>query len=276
MTKKHDIIWLNTIDSTNDEARRRMDTLDNLSVLSAREQTKGRGQRGNTWSADPGENLTFSIVMRFGGHGGLIPVRALDQFVISEIAALTVVDLLASHDIEAKIKWPNDIYVGSKKICGILIENSVRDALLSTSIIGIGLNINQTVFDPSLPNPTSMALCTETNGSNLSPEAVLEEFMDIFKSYCSRYLNITGGFTRLRRLYLSQLWCLNEPAEFIDLTTACTSSSTETDDNVGKQPTGRIFNGTIKGLSPIGHLRILDTEKGELKEFAFKEIGYII
>ena len=87
---------------------------------------------------------------------------------------------------------------------------------------------------------------------------LLEEFMDIFKSYCRRYLNITGGYTRLRKLYLSQLWRNNEPAEFIDSTT------------------GQQFKGTIKGLSEIGLLRVLDIEKGELKEFAFKEIGYII
>ena len=258
MTKKHDIIWLDTIDSTNDDARRRIDTLDNLSVLSAREQTAGRGQRGNIWSAKPGENLTFSIIMKFGGHNGLTPVRALDQFVISEIAALSVVDLLASHDIEAKVKWPNDIYVGPNKICGILIENSVRDAFLTSSIVGIGLNVNQTVFDTSLPNPTSIALCAPSTCEVLSPESLLEEFMDIFKSYCTRYMNITGGYARLRKLYLSQLWRLDEPAEFID------------------QNTSIQFHGTIKGLSTIGHLQVMDTEKGELKEFAFKEIGYII
>ena len=257
MTKKHDIMWFDTIDSTNNEAKRRIDTLDNLSVLSAMEQTDGRGQRGNTWSAKPGENLTFSIVMKFG-HGGLNLVRALDQFVISEIAALSVVDLLASHEIEAKVKWPNDIYVGSDKICGILIENSVRDSFLSTSIIGIGLNINQTDFDPSLPNPTSMALCIPSNETELSPDALLEEFMDIFKSYCTRYLNITGGYTRLHKLYLSQLWRFDDHADFLDLTT------------------GNSFRGRIKGLSPIGHLQVLNTEKGELKEFAFKEISYII
>ena len=257
MTKKHDIMWFDTIDSTNNEAKRRIDSLDNLSVLSATEQTAGRGQRGNTWSAKPGENLTFSIVMKFG-HGDLTPVRALDQFVISEIAALSVVDLLGEHDIEAKVKWPNDIYVGSKKICGILIENSVRDAFIASSIIGIGLNVNQTVFDPSLPNPTSMVLCNLTPSSVVTPKELLEEFMDIFKSYCRRYLNITGGYTRLRKLYLSQLWRNNEPAEFIDSTT------------------GQQFKGTIKGLSEIGLLRVLDIEKGELKEFAFKEIGYII
>ena len=249
MTKKHDIIWLDSVDSTNNEAKRQIDTLDNLSVLSALRQTSGRGQRGNTWSAAAGENLTFSIVMKYG------QVRAIDQFVISEITALSVVDFLALHGICARIKWPNDIYVDDRKICGILIEHSVRDAMLSSSIVGIGLNVNQRNFDVNLPNPTSMALCT---AEEYSLTSLLEEFMDIFSSYCTRFINITGGFSRLRKLYLSQLWRMETDARYIDLTTS------------------EEFTGRIKGLSNIGHLQIEDTKKGELKEFAFKEISYII
>ena len=256
MTKKHDIIWLDTVDSTNNEVRRRISNLDNLSVLSASEQTAGRGQTGNTWIAAPGENLTFSIVIKFGKDSwAFAPLRALDQFVISEITALSVVDLLAAHDIHAKIKWPNDIYVGDRKICGILIENSLRERMLSSSIIGVGLNVNQTSFDPSLPNPASMALCS---GHSLPLEPLLEEFMYIIKGYCTRYMNITGGLARLRKLYLAQMWRLNEPAVYMDMIS------------------GNRFSGKIKGLSDIGHLLVEETEKGGLKEFAFKEISFII
>lgn len=268
MTKKHDIIWLESIDSTNDEARRRLPELDNLSVLSARQQTAGRGQRGNTWTSEPGDNLTFSIVLKYGS-GALTQIRAVDQSAISEITALSVVDLLSSHGIGSKIKWPNDIYAGDRKICGILIEHSVRDACLSSSIIGVGLNVNQKEFNPALPNPTSMLLSSSSHPeySSCHPERsegpiplhpLLEEFMDIFKGYCSRYLNITGGLSRLRKLYLSQMWRKDVPARYID----CSD--------------GREFEGIIRGLSEIGHLLVEDTEKGELKEFAFKEIGYII
>ena len=255
MAKKHDIIWLDTVDSTNDEARRRISDLDNLSVLSALEQTAGRGQRGNRWAARAGENLTFTIVLKYG-HGALPSVRAVDQFTISEITALTVVDLLASHGIEAKIKWPNDIYVGNKKICGILIENSVREGMLSSSIIGIGLNVNQTEFDPSLPNPTSMLL--QNTATPLEIHEILKEYMDIFRTYINRYMNITGGMSRLRRLYLSQMWRKDVPARFID------------------NSDGREFEGIIRGLNQIGLIMIEDIEKGELREFAFKEISYII
>ena len=254
MTKKHDIIWLESVDSTNEEARRRISTLDNLSVLSAFTQTAGRGQRGNTWSASPGENLTFSIVLKYGS-GATHEIRALDQSVISEITALSVVDFLASHGIGTKIKWPNDIYAGDRKICGILIEHSVRDGLLSSSIIGIGLNVNQRNFDVNIPNPTSMALCMD---QSLSPTVLLEEFMETFYGYWKRYLNITGGLTGIRRLYLSQMWRKDSPARYLDMVS------------------GKEFTGIIRGLSDIGHLMVEDTEKGELKEFAFKEISYII
>ena len=260
MAKKHDIIWYDTLDSTNDEARRHILHLDNLSVISARRQTAGRGQRGSTWSAEAGLNLTFSIVCRYCGslseeYGSLPPVMADDQFAISALTALSVVSLLKSHGITAKVKWPNDIYVGNMKICGILIENSLIGASLSHSIIGIGLNVNQTVFDPSLPNPTSMAAC---NGREIKPATLLEEFMDIFSKSCTDYLSTADGLPRLRTEYLERLWRMEETASYVE-----TAS-------------GREFSGRIKGLSEIGHIIIEDTEKGELKEFAFKEIGYII
>ena len=179
----------------------------------------------------------------------------MDQSVISEITALSVVDFLAAHGIEAKIKWPNDIYAGDRKICGILIEHSVRSGLLSSSIIGIGLNVNQRNFDVNLPNPISMALCLD---QTLSLTGLLEEFMQTFRGYWRRYLNITGGLTRVRRLYLSQMWRKDSPARYLDTVS------------------GKEFTGIIRGLSDIGHLMVEDIEKGELKEFAFKEIGYII
>ncbi len=255
MAKKHDIIWLDTVDSTNDEARRRISDLDNLSVLSALEQTAGRGQRGNSWSAASGKNLTFTIVLKYGSHT-LPLVRALDQFAISEITALTVIDLLALHGIEAKIKWPNDIYVGDRKICGILIEHSVREGMLSSSIVGVGLNVNQTEFDPSLPNPTSMIL--QNTATDFEIHEILKVFMDIFCRYIDRYLNITGGLIRIRKLYLSQMWRKDIPARFVD------------------NSDGHEFEGIIRGLNEIGLMMIEDKEKGELREFAFKEISYII
>ena len=209
MAKKHDIIWLKSVDSTNEECRRRISDMDNLSVVSAMSQTHGRGQHENTWLSAPGENLTFSVVLKFQSPSNsdeyLEPMQAFDQCIISEITALSVVDLLASHDIQAKIKLPNDIYVAGKKVCGILIENAVRGEWMTHSIIGIGLNVNQRNFDVSLPNPTSMALLSDGNDAVYDLEALLEEFMEIFRQYLDRYCHIRGGYGRLHRLFSAQL-----------------------------------------------------------------------
>ncbi len=174
MSKKHDIIWFNTLDSTNDEARRRIHEIDNLSVVAAFEQTHGRGQGDHTWLSPRGENLLFSIVLKF--EEGRMPAK--DSFKISRHTSESLVEFLAGHGIEAWIKPPNDIYVGYRKICGTLIENSIRGAWVSSSIIGIGLNINQRNFDVMLPNPTSMVL--ETKNETYDLNVCLMEFLDIF------------------------------------------------------------------------------------------------
>ena len=181
MKSNFDIIWLDSIDSTNDEVKRRISDLDNLSVLSTLSQTKGRGQGDHIWISEPGSNLLFSIVLKYSSSADsvqspLLSVQAHDQIVISQITALSVVDLLAAHEIEAKIKWPNDIYVGDKKICGILIEHSVRGNWLTSSIIGIGLNVNQRNFDVNLPDPISMVLLDTDSENDYNTRELLDEF----------------------------------------------------------------------------------------------------
>ena len=288
MAKKHDIIWYDRLDSTNDEAGRRISELDNLSVLSASWQTSGRGQRGNTWISAAGENLTFSVVLKYSMKGLPAP-PALRQFILNEIASLSVVGLLARHNIEAKIKWPNDIYAGDRKICGMLIEHSLMGKLLSHSIVGIGLNVNQTEFDPSLPNPTSMKVIT---AQHHEPEALLEEFMDIFEHNLRSYIPHSGDnidTEAFRKKYIKHLWRMNETSCFIDHTVlpeghhngpmnivVSSPAPSEHESYSSFSSAGRVFTGIIRGLTPFGHIMIEDTEKGELKEFAFKEIGYII
>ena len=253
MKSKHKIIWLNEVDSTNEEAKRHISVIDNLSVLTALSQTAGRGQRGNSWLSAPGENLTFSIVLKHEPK-----VKAYDQFVISEIVSLSVVDFLSSYGISARIKWPNDIYVGDRKICGILIEHSVTGDSLSSSVVGIGLNINQRNFNVNLPNPTSMVL---SGAESMDIQQCLEEFMDIFKAYVERYLHIKGGYAKIRKMYLAQIWKMDVPAEYIDY-----KSDTEE----------RRFTGVIKGISDVGLLLVKDNDSGDIQEYGFKEIGYIL
>ncbi len=124
-------------------------------ALMAREQTAGRGQRGNSWEAEPGKNITLSVMLRPDN------LPALRQFEISEAVALGVADTVESLGIEGvAVKWPNDIYVGDRKIAGILIENSIRGANIAYSVAGIGLNVNQTEFRSDAPNPVSIAQLT--------------------------------------------------------------------------------------------------------------------
>ena len=284
---KADIIWLGSTDSTNEEARRRISDIDNLSVLSALEQTAGRGQRGNKWSSAPGENLTFSIILKFRTDGiqetAFLPaIKAYDQFMLTEIASLSMIRFLHGLGISARIKWPNDIYIGSKKICGMLIENSLRGNHISSSIIGIGLNINQRNFDVNIPNPTSVVI--ESDCDSLDIRKCLDEFIKIFLSEAGRYLKHVSEsekelrYQELRHEYMSYLWRVNEEAWYIDFT-SLSDGHLQSPMNIHlhkPQTDGRIFKGIIKGISPSGNILIDDIEKGELKEFAFKEIGYVI
>lgn len=207
-----DILWLDKAESSNDEARKAIDSLDNLSVIAVRCQTRGRGQSTNTWLTNPSENLTFSIVLK---NPEILPT---EQIAISQITALSVVDYLALHGISAKIKLPNDIYVGTKKICGLLIEHSIRSNKIMWSIIGIGINVNQTVFPSSLPNPTSIMLEKQKSGngdltkstSELELDLELYQFHQIYSAYYTKYLNCKNetALAELNQLFKSQLRCI--------------------------------------------------------------------
>lgn len=286
MTKKYDIMWSEELDSTNEEARRRISELDNLSVLSVERQTAGRGQRGNRWISAAGENLTFSIILKFrkgdasseesSCDSAVLPqLKAVDQFVLSEISSLALVRLLESHGIRASVKWPNDIYIGSCKVCGMLIENSILGSSVSSSIIGIGLNVNQRNFDVSLPNPTSMLL--EAMKTEYDLKALLDEFMNIFVNFIDRFMDDRqDSFGELRDEYLSHLWRLNETARFIDYTVLPSGHSDKPVVTGITDIAGREFTGIIRGLSHVGNLLVEDLDAVALREFSFKEIGYIL
>lgn len=253
MKSMHGIIWLDSVDSTNEEAKRRLHDIDNLSVLSAKHQTSGRGQRGNVWSSEAGQNLTFSMILDFSGPSW--KVKAFDQFVISEIAAISVKEFLGSHGIDAEIKWPNDIYVGSDKICGILIENSLIGSSLTSSIIGIGLNVNQTDFPEYLPNPTSMSLCSSRQ---YDIKKILVSMTEILRRNFRKYLEPATGYAELKNQYLESLWRKDKESVFVD------------------NRSGIMFKGMIRDVSDMGLLIIENMEKGGLREYAFKEISHII
>ena len=157
MDDKAGIIWLKLTDSTNDEARRRLDALDNLSVLAAETQTAGRGQGDHTWTSAPGQNLTFTLVLKFPPCA---PIATSEILLITQAVTGGIRRYLLSKGVESRIKWPNDIYVGDRKICGILIENILDGKQVSSSMIGIGFNLNQDRFPADLPNPVSLRQLT--------------------------------------------------------------------------------------------------------------------
>lgn len=144
------IIWLKSTDSTNNELRRRLDQSGDLTIVAAEMQSAGRGQGEHTWHSAPGQNLTFSILLR---HRCL---KGSDALAVTSIMALGIRDYLLTKGIEPWIKWPNDIWVGKKKICGILVENTIHAGMIEFSIVGVGLDLNQTDWPAELPNPVSL------------------------------------------------------------------------------------------------------------------------
>lgn len=246
------ITWFDSIDSTNSEARRRLPANAKMSVYAAKFQTAGRGQRGNKWSSAAGQNLTFSLLLNFA-HPQMPDLAVRDQFLLSIVAALSVSDLLQKLNIRNSIKWPNDIYIGRRKVCGMLIENIVGNAGLEHSIIGIGLNLNQTEFPPELVNPTSVLVAS---GLKTVPEEVLDDFLDIFSGYMS-YLSDIEGINEIRNKYVSRLFGLGVSRGYHD----CLR-------NVD-------FTGTIKGISEEG-LLLMEMPDKTVTNYFFKEVSYII
>ena len=148
------IKWFEELDSTNDELLRHISAYDNLSVVAALRQTAGRGQRGNRWLSAGGENLTFSILLRPEA------LPSAEFMALTYLATLAVKGWLCRQGVPAEIKWPNDIYVGKRKICGMLVENRLSGDCIAASVIGIGLNLNQTSFPGELVNAVSLKQLT--------------------------------------------------------------------------------------------------------------------
>lgn len=146
-------IRLSVVDSTNLHTIRLLGQsgIDEYTLVTTDYQEQGRGQRGKIWQSQAGLNLLSSIVVRPN-------LKAKDQFLISAATALLVIELLQEFDINAQVKWPNDILVNGQKIAGILIENQLKKDVIETAIIGLGLNVNQIFFDLFPWKATSLKL----------------------------------------------------------------------------------------------------------------------
>ena len=164
------IIRFKNIDSTNKYLQNLLeegaDITDNIVVTDF--QSSGKGQGRNVWESESGKNLLFSVALNMSY------LRAENQFVLTQMVSVAMINVLKNYLPEEHlfIKWPNDIYFKNKKIAGVLIKNEIKGMMLGTSIIGIGLNVNQESFDENLPNPISMKMIT---GEDYDLEEILSD-----------------------------------------------------------------------------------------------------
>ncbi len=239
------IIKLQSIDSTNNYATARMYAEDwqEGTVVQADFQSNGKGQPGNHWESEDGQNLLCSIILK----PCFLPIR--DQFLISKVLSLSVLSLLEAYIPEVMIKWPNDIYVGQKKISGILIENSILGNKIEYSTAGIGLNINQLIFQSKAPNPVSLSLLT---GQSYPVDTLLKELLDWIDHW---YLVLKSGKSKKIDLaYEDRLYQKGILAQYRD--------------------TSGEYWGRILGVNPIGQLKIEDN-MGKTREYHFKEVCFL-
>ena len=244
--EKTRIIHVEETHSTNSLLREwlEQEPLPTGSVIVADFQTAGRGQVGNVWESERGKNLTFSLVL----YPQALPVN--QQFLISQIAALSVKETLDAYTEGISIKWPNDIYWQDKKICGMLIENDLSGHNLLRSIIGIGINLNQTIFRGDAPNPVSLWQIVK---QEVDREGVLRQFLSRFEAYNQALLS--GEKALIHTRYMEALYWREGYHPYAD------AKGT--------------FSARIYGIEPTGHLLLQSTD-GVIRRYAFKEVSYLI
>ena len=147
--------------------------VEEFTVVITEEQTSGRGQGSNRWSSQGGKNLTFSTLLLPG-------IAAKDHFFLNMCVSLGIRDTVEKYVNDVRVKWPNDIYVGDDKICGILIESSIKSGRIVRCVAGMGLNVNQEVFEEWVPNPTSIY---NASGEESNLHEVLDEVMHHIAKY---------------------------------------------------------------------------------------------
>ena len=234
--------------STNTYLSRLAATLPGGTVIYTPSQTAGRGQKGNSWESEDGKNLTFSMLLKQP------PVKARDQFYLSEATALAIVEALAAEAGDGfTVKWPNDVYWHDKKACGMLIENSLAGTDIATSIIGIGINVNQERFMSNAPNPVSLIQITGHE----------HDQMALLKRVCSRIEELVDSLkddsarNDLHQHYMEALYRndgLLHPWE---------------------DASGNRFMARVDGIAPDGTLTLLH-EDGTSHSYLFKQVKHII
>ena len=236
------LIKLDAIDSTNDflKSLNNQEQLGNFTMVTAENQTKGKGQRGTSWNSEVGKNLILSVLIKdFISSNEHV-------FNLSVISSLAVISVLEQWNIpNLSIKWPNDIMSYNKKVGGILIENTLKSGGTISSIVGIGLNVNQKDFE-SLPKASSLAvICNKEFDKFLLPELIATQMQELINEWKTQSES-------LWKIYFNKLFKKGIPMPF-------------------KNQQQRTFMGIIVGVTPFGHLQV-QLEDDSVASFDIKEI----
>ncbi len=236
------VIKLNQVDSTNTYAMQlvQQGKIKEGTVILADFQTDGRGQSGNSWESEPNKNLTFSVIL-FPGF-----LEAARQFYIAMSISNGLLYFLKNYLKRPRIKWPNDMVIGEKKIAGMLIENVIARDNIQSSVIGIGLNVNQRIFNRELVNPTSMALET---GTEFDLEVLFPELLEWLDIWVAKLYE--KDFVRIKTMYLNNLIHFNEWTTYTDRS--------------GK------FEGRVVDVAESGEI-LVRKRNGESRSYTFREI----
>lgn len=219
-------------------------------------QTAGRGQAGNGWESERGKNLLFSTLL-------VQPCIAVsEQFYLSMAVAVALRDVVAMclpSEMEATIKWPNDIYVGDKKLAGILIEHQLAEGKIAQTVVGIGLNVNQEKWEGNAPNPTSLRLLTQ---QTWEIEPLMQMFLRNLSEEMQNLRTVKEHY--LQHLYRRKGWYFYEEREVSCLPTM---------NQAGLTPTS--FEAEFADITPQGEL-CLRLRNGEERKYHFKQIRFVV
>ena len=240
------IIKLDAIDSTNNYLKKIIlnEGITDYTIVTAKFQTEGKGQLGTKWESEHSKNLICSVYKKN------INIKVQDQFVISALVSLALIKTLKKVNLSnSYIKWPNDIMSDNKKICGILIENIVKENYIKDAVIGIGLNVNQTIFN-NLPNATSIK---NLIGASCSKDEILKDLVENLEYYFNKLDK--SSINSIFEKYEDALFRINKPSTF-------------------KNSKGEVFSGYIKGVSRLGKLSVM-LEDNLVESYDLKEISIL-
>ena len=242
---ENNIVVVQETDSTNNYANHQLSESEVFegTVFLAYNQKNGRGQLNNKWESEAGKNLTFSLVLK------PLFLEIQNQFMISKVVTLGIYSALKSDVANLRIKWPNDIYAGDKKLGGILIENSIMSGRITNSIIGIGLNVNQDSFFSNAPNPVSLKQITQRE-FDLIP--LLQKVISGINSFYEKLKDEQVAL--INELFHEKMYRFGGEYRYYS--------------------NNEMFTGKIIGVNEIGQLMILD-EKERIRQFHFKEVEFV-